>query len=60
MGGFNAAGKDAIALKKYKVESGIHQIQVDFDLFVIDFWDNEIFIVTGNGIAKEVYQYTQS
>ena len=55
MGGFDVAGKGATAAKKYKVKSGLNKIQVDFDLFAIDSWDNEKFVVTGNGIAKEVY-----
>ena len=55
LGGFDAAGKGATAIKKYKVAPGMDKVQIDFDLYAIDSWDAEKFVVSGNGVAKEVY-----
>ena len=55
LGGFNVAGRGATATKKFKTDSSKKQITIEFDLYAIDSWDNEIFYVTGNGEKKQVF-----
>ena len=52
MGGFNVAGANTVASKSYLYDSKLNRIIVEFDLYAIDTWDDEIFYVTGFGVKK--------